>query len=201
MHRGAPIWAGALRVLVSSVSESTPSEPAVWGRWMAQHQHSVVLALLARGVRLSQARALAHEAFATLFVKWIDGRLPFVELPGLAIAEANFLLQRGGRARETVPADAPEVLRLEDPGQTPEDVLANRERLARLTDAFERLSPRAQEVFLACYEDPATPHREIAERLELSVQRVRQTLCEVRARLRASIADQVAPAVETEVEP
>lgn len=168
---------------------------------MAQHQHSVVLALLARGVRLAQARALAHDAFAALFVKWVDGRLPFVELPGLAIAEASFLLQRGARARQTVPADAPEVLRLADPGQTPEDVAANRERLARLTRAFEGLSPRARQVFLACYEDPATPHREIAERLELSVQRVRQTLCEVRARLKASLAEPGAPAAAGEVEP
>ena len=47
---------------------------------------------------------------------------------------------------------------------------------------------RERGVFRSVLESPDAPHRELAEREGLSVQRFRQVLCNVRAKLRAALS-------------
>jgi len=76
-----------------------------------------------------------------------------------------------------------------DPAPSAFDRIVARESLARASAELDRCSPKARAVFDAVYEDEGASHAETAERLGLSVQRVRQTICEVRARLRAVLDD------------
>src|SRR5437868_2792350 len=71
--------------------------PHDWEQLIRVHRHSVLLSLLASGVRPSRAKELVHEAFALLFEKWSGGRLDLLSLPGLAIAQAKFLALADGR--------------------------------------------------------------------------------------------------------
>jgi len=156
-----------------------------WDAIIALHDRRVVLSLLARKVPLPRARELAHEAWALLFTKNRAGKLDRIELPGLAIAQAWFLAREDARRRgEPERGDAETLL---DPRASAEDVLVRREDLRRAERALSKCSPRAQEIFQLVYDEPGLSHADVAARVGISVQRVRQTLCEVRARLRAAM--------------
>lgn len=159
-----------------------------WGALVARHDHRVVLSLLARGLRMARARELAHETWLRLIAQQRAGRLARLELPGLAIRQAAFLALDDARRREPEQSAGEDSLAaLIDPAASVEDRLISREQLRRAQAELERCSPSARRVFSAVYADPGMPHAEAARRLGMSVQRVRQTLCEVRARLRAAI--------------
>jgi RNA polymerase sigma factor (sigma-70 family) len=160
-----------------------------WGALIARHDHKVVVALLARGVALAQARELAHQAWIRLIAQQRAGRLDRLELPGLAIRQASFLAldaarRRAAGTRGETTADADAVA---GPEASIEDRLIGREQLARAEAELARCSPQARKLFALLYGNPGMRHAEAARRLGLSVQRVRQTLCEVRARLRVAI--------------
>ncbi|HWM87308.1 MAG TPA: sigma-70 family RNA polymerase sigma factor [Kofleriaceae bacterium] len=158
-----------------------------WGELVSRHDHRVVLSLLARGVRMARARELAHETWLRLIAQQRAGRLARLELPGLAIRQAAFLALDDTRRREEPSADEASLAALIDPAASVEERLISREQLRRAQAELERCSPSARRVFSAVYAEPGMPHAEAARRLGMSVQRVRQTLCEVRARLRAAI--------------
>lgn len=167
---------------------SVPMTPPDWPALIARHHHPVVLALLARGVRLKRARELASDAFAHLYEAHRAGRLPSLELPGLAIRQATYLLLQELRPRPHLPLDgAPEVQALEAPGGTPEARAAAREELDLARAALDHLGPRARALYQLQLEHPEVAHAELAPRAGVSLQRFRQTLCEVRARLRAAL--------------
>lgn len=158
-----------------------------WEGLIARHDHVVVLSLLSRGLRIHEARELAHDAWSRLFEQWTAGKLPRLELPGLAIRQALFLAADFQRARRrpNVPWEqAPEVA---DPDATADARLESRQLLRRTEVAASELSPRAQRVFATVLQNPGVPQAELADRLGLSLQRLRQSLCEVRARLKAAI--------------
>jgi len=162
--------------------------PPDWPRLIEQHHHPVVLALLARGVRLRRARELASDAFAHLYLAHRLGRLPTLDLPGLAIRQATFLLLQGLRPRRHLPLDgAPEVAGLEAGGASPEARAAARQELDLARAALAGLGPRARELYQLQLEHPEVAHADLAPRAGVSLQRFRQTLCEVRARLRAAL--------------
>jgi len=75
------------------------------------------------------------------------------------------------------------------PAANPERRALGREQLEIARRELDRCPPRAREVFRAAYSESAPDHAEIACEFGLSVQRVRQILCEVRARLRAAAGD------------
>ncbi len=157
-----------------------------WTAQIARHDHVVVLALLSKGLRIHEARELAHDAWARLFEQWQAGKLERMELPGLAIRQALFLASDYRRQqRRHVPwEDAPEAT---DPHAQPDARLESRELLQLTELAAAGLSPRAQQVFTTVMQNPGTPQAELAGRLGLSLQRLRQSLCEVRARLKGAI--------------
>jgi RNA polymerase sigma-70 factor (ECF subfamily) len=170
-------------------------ERAAWNALIARHDRRVVVARLARGVRIDRARDLAQEAWLRLIEQQRRGALAELALPGLAITQAAFLLRDQAR-RDAVRArgggsgdgdDDASVRRAPDPAPSSEERLLSGERLARAAEALEQCPRGAQRVFRAVYEHPELSHAEVAARVGLSVQRVRQVVCEVRARLRAAI--------------
>ncbi len=159
-----------------------------WQQAIALHGRRVVVALLARGVLLHEAEELAQETWARLIAQRSQGRLTHVDLPGLAVRQALFLLSdaRRKRAREAAePFDdeqRPAALDLERS-------LATKQQLALARRCLEGLSPRAKEIFDFVYVHPELNHEQAATQLGLSTQRLRQTLCEVRGRLRDAMKE------------
>jgi RNA polymerase sigma-70 factor (ECF subfamily) len=158
-----------------------------WNRLIAIHNRRVVLTLLARGVRIDLAREFAQEAWMRLVDRQRQGKLEMLKLPGLAIAQALFLARDDARRsrviRPHLRLDECEANLHDDPSAA----LAGRDRLRRARAILEGASPRAQQIFALLYSQPGIRHDEIARRVDLSVQRVRQTICEVRKQLRAAL--------------
>jgi RNA polymerase sigma-70 factor (ECF subfamily) len=174
------------------IARACAGDRAAWGALIARHDHRVVLSLLARGVALPDARELAQRTWTRLIGQHQAGRLERLELPGLAIRQARFLAVDAARrqrvaAEHVVGSVSGEAV--VDESASAEDRLIHREQLARATAALAQCSPAARRVFELLYAHPGMSHRDAAEQLGLSVQRVRQTLCEVRARLRAALED------------
>jgi DNA-directed RNA polymerase specialized sigma24 family protein len=111
-----------------------------------------------------------------------------MKLPGLAIAQARFLLLSGRRAAGSLEVLAPQAMPAAiDGGPSVEDRLLGREQLRRAQQALAACSPSAQRTFGLVYEQPGLAHAEVARQMGLSLQRVRQILCEVRQRIRSAI--------------
>jgi RNA polymerase sigma-70 factor (ECF subfamily) len=178
------------------IERARSGDREAWGALVARHDHRVVLALLARGVRLADARELSHQAWARLIAQQRAGRLERLELPGLAIRQAVFLAldaaRAEGAARRRAEHDASpvEAAALSDPAASVEERLIRREELQRVRAELARCSPMARRLFALLYRNPGMRHADAARSLGLSVQRVRQTLCEVRARLRSALDEE-----------
>jgi RNA polymerase sigma-70 factor (ECF subfamily) len=161
-----------------------------WDVLIARHDRRVLLALVARGVRVDRAKELSQEAWTRLIAQQRRGKLTRLELPGLAIAQANYLALDEARRRKDVPLDeAPDVLEVEDPAPNIEARLTSRSALDRARAELDRCPPMSRRVFELVYDEPGVPHAEAAREVGLSVQRVRQIVCEVRARLRVAIGE------------
>jgi len=158
-----------------------------WDALVARHGRQVLLTLLARGVRVDRAKDIVQETWARLLAHQQAGRLDRLELPGLAIRQASFLaLEDARRARRDTGDD--ELAILSDPAPGAETRVHARAQLARARAELERCPKQARRIFELTYDD--VPQAETARQVGLSVQRVRQTLCEVRARLRAAIDEE-----------
>ena len=163
-----------------------------WNALVQKHNHRVVLALLARGVRVDRAKDIAQEAWLRLVEQQRLGRLERLQLPGLAIAQAAFLAlewarrEASLRRREVVdePAFAAAFI---DPREDAEAHLLTRERVACAAEVLSECSPSARKVFDLAYGGEGLSHADVARRAGLSLQRVRQILCEVRAKLRVAL--------------
>lgn len=160
-----------------------------WNVLIKRHERSVLLRLLARGVRFDRAKDIVQDTWARLIQLQRDGRLESLQLPGLAITQATYLALETTRrdARDVAIDEVPEVSRLLDPEVSIEERLAARVDLDQAVRELERCSPQARRLFSMVYDEPGTPHAEAAKEIGISVQRVRQTLCEVRARLRKAM--------------
>lgn len=168
-----------------------------WNRLMREHGRRVVVSLVARGIGMERARELAQEAWMRIIAQHRAGRLDRLEMPGIVVAQANFLAQdehrrRGRRARMGLTAvddPATEITELADAitGPDLERRIAARQGLRRVVEVVDRSYPNAQRVFHLLYgPDPQTP-AEVAEQTGLSVQRVRQILCELRKEIRREL--------------
>jgi RNA polymerase sigma-70 factor (ECF subfamily) len=156
-----------------------------WTELITRHNRRVMLSLLAHGVLPAQAKEMAQEAWLRLITQADAKKLPRLELPGLAIRQALFLARSEARKPGSSPApleDAPEAST-----DTLETQFFDRERLMKAHERLQDLSPSARAVFDRLYGDPQLSHAEVAARVGLSVQRVRQIICEVRKVLRAEL--------------
>lgn len=158
---------------------------SAWTELIARHNRRVLLSLLAQGVLPAQAKEMAQEAWLRLITQADAKKLTRLELPGLAIRQALFLARsearRPGQQVESL-EDAPEPF-----GESPEEQFFDRERLQKAHERLQDLAPSARAVFEKLYGDPQLSHAEVAARVGLSVQRVRQIVCEVRKVLRAEL--------------
>jgi RNA polymerase sigma-70 factor (ECF subfamily) len=165
-----------------------------WNALVAKHDHRVVVSLLARGVRLDRAKDIAQEAWIRLVEQQRAGRLSHLVLPGLAIAQAAFLsleaARRDVRGEALLPLEADGArlaTDLVDPAADAEARLLTSERIARAEKVLGGFAPNAREVFRLAYGGEGLSHAEVARRVGLSLQRVRQILCEVRKELKDAL--------------
>jgi RNA polymerase sigma factor (sigma-70 family) len=158
-----------------------------WDATVREHNHRVVLSLLGLGLSPDRAQELAQNTWFTLFEKHGAGTLDQLRFPGLAITQARFLALDALRKDRTARRRLESIdTKLRDDHATPEQITLGREQLARAIRELADLHPSAQQVFRLAYGENLS-HSVIAERLGLSLQRVRQIVCETRRRLRASL--------------
>ncbi len=160
-------------------------DEAAWNELVRRHDRRVWVSLLALGAPPDQARDLAQDTWVRLWGKAKAGELTELKLPGLAVTQARFLWLSSRRTGTAAPvvavAPAAEVA---DGAHDPETQAARTQEVARAVAAVEALPDRARSVFTAVY-DEGLSAAEASSRFGISVQRVRQTLFEVRGRLRA----------------
>lgn len=176
---------GAMTAEGATEQAARTGDRAAWNELISRHNRRVLLALLAHGVLPAQAREMAQEAWLRLITRADAKQLERLELPGLAIRQALFLAQSEARrpGAEVRPlSDAPEPV--VDSG---EQAYFTRERLERARARVAELSPSSRAIFERLYGEPHLSHAELAARVGLSVQRVRQIICEVRKVLRAEL--------------
>ena len=163
---------------------SVPDWEAAVRTWNAR----VVASVLALSVPFDQAEELASQAWQRLLEQQRAGALVEIQLPGLVIKQARFLALSWLRAakRETGLEDQDALLA---PGD-PERALIARRDVETALRVLRTSSRSAQAVFDLIYDDPPPSHDEVASRLGLSVQRVRQILCEVRKKIREALTCQ-----------
>ena len=168
-----------------------------WNELMRAHGRRVVVSLVARGIPMERAQELAQEAWLRIISQHRAGRLDRLDMPGIVVAQANFLARDEHRRRSRRVAmgltspDVPghEIADLADAMTGPdlERRVGARQSLRRVLEVVDRAYPNAQRVFHLLYgADPKTPV-EVAARTGLSVQRVRQILCELRRAIRTEL--------------
>jgi len=172
-------------------------QPLAWDEVVRRYSHRVRLVLLARGITWDAAEDLIQETWLRLVRQQRDGRLRTLELPGLAIAQSEWLareaLRTHARRQAIASVSTPSTAALwEIPGaEADDDPAASAERTDRLRAGLRvlgELPPRMRQIVeRACAGDDVA-HADVARELGISVQRVRQTLCEARARMRAALA-------------
>ncbi|MBI5545149.1 MAG: sigma-70 family RNA polymerase sigma factor [Deltaproteobacteria bacterium] len=178
-----------------AASESTLIEDALrgkraaWDALVGRHGHTVVVSLVARGLTPERARDVAQSAWLRLIEQQQAGRLSSLSLPGLAIAQAGFLAREEARRPGRKDAPLEDASQAADGAPDPERRMLGREQAARARDELAACPQSAQEVFRLAYDGQGLPHAEIARRAGLSLQRVRQILCELRQRLRTAIEE------------
>ncbi len=158
-----------------------------WKQAVAEHDHQLIISLLAAGLRLDEARDVAQEAWLKVMESASAGGLSRVELPGLVIRQASFIVADRHRARRLRPAAAEHEVEALAHFETAEGHMHARELLEVVSAELATATPRARGVFLAVLNAPDTEHRTLAQKEGISLQRFRQVLCEVRAKLRRGV--------------
>jgi RNA polymerase sigma-70 factor (ECF subfamily) len=137
----------------------------------------------------SAPREITQAAWTRLIEQHQRGALGEIELPGLAIRQARFLafneLSRN-RVESRVLAAVP------DPPSEPdaERVIGSRQEIERVLAALATCSPTARKVFRLVYATPGGTASQAAKEIGLSLQRVRQILCETRRHIRRALAEE-----------
>lgn len=161
-----------------------------WDDMMRRYGRRVVVALVSQGVPLERAKELAQDAWLRVIDRYRSGHITDLRLPGLVIAQAGFLARDDLRRSERrARLDEPRRQAANDVALDLEDQLDARQRLRVVHGVLDRASPNAQRVFALLYGERAMSPAEAAAELGLSVQRVRQIVCELRKRMRAAIAE------------
>jgi RNA polymerase sigma factor (sigma-70 family) len=161
---------------------------------MRRHGRRVVVALVAHGIPLERAKELAQDAWMRVIDRHRAGLIPALSLPGLIITQASFLARddmrrEGRRAKLDEPRQHAGRDLAVDLALDLEQQLEARQQLRVVRSVLERASPNARQVFALLYGERALSPTEVAGELGLSVQRVRQIVCELRKRMRSELAD------------
>ena len=158
----------------------------LWDDAIRRHGHRVHVSVLALGFSPDRAREIVQATWTRLIEQHAAGKLVDLDLPGLAIRQARFLalneLQRT-KTEMRVLASVPETA----PDPSIERVVASREQIDRMLDALSTCSPMAKQVFRLVYATPGGTCASAAQAVGLSLQRVRQILCETRNHIRRAL--------------
>lgn len=163
-------------------------DETAWNTLIRRHDRRVWATVLALGADPDTASDITQETWIKLLQRARAGSLPQLKLPGLAITQARFLyLNRLALKKDTVGTDDPDhPVHLADPALNAEQRMASAQELQRVMAELNALPERTRSMMGAVY-DEGLSAAEASSRFGLSVQRVRQTLCEVRHRLRAAL--------------
>ena len=178
----------------ATVSANEPQiDRGAWDKLIRAHDRRVFLSVLALGVRPDRARDVVQTAWTRLIEKDQRGEITKDNLVGLAIAQARFLaldeLRRTSDERKRNDVHAADVLDEFDA----ERAVLGRERFDRAMLVLQGCSPSAQRLFQLLYAEPPMSYQRAAAELGLSLQRVRQLMCEVRKKLRVALEEGTAP--------
>lgn len=174
----------------SAPARALAGEQVAWDELFRTHNRRVVLTLLARGVRADAARDLAQDAWMRIIEQQRRGRLRELKLPGLVIQQALFLAADRARSGDERHRKVPIDERTGDLVDGERRLIA-RSHLARVRAILAGCSPRHQQVFRTLYARSGASAADVAAETGLSVQRVRQIVCEVRKKLRVAIEEEV----------
>jgi RNA polymerase sigma factor (sigma-70 family) len=174
----------------SSASDETlqveDADRAAWNELVARHNRRVLLFLLARGARVDVAQDIAQQAWLRIYEQHRQRRLQTLELPGIVVRQADFLLRDHRRRTRRVEGSGEADDHAELPEGAEPQIIA-RDQIRRVEAAVSACTPSQQRVFWAVQEQPDVPHERIAGTLGISVQHLRQTLHEVRKRIRLTL--------------
>ena len=161
-------------------------QTAVWDDAIRRHGHRVYVSVLALGLSPERAKEIVQATWTRLIEQHASGALVELDFPGLAIRQARFLalneLQRR-KVEMRVLAAVPEA----PAAAGVESVVASREQIERMLDALATCSPMAKRVFRLVYATPGGNCASAAQAVGLSLQRVRQILCETRNHIRRAL--------------
>ena len=172
-----------------------PRVDAIWDDAIRRFDRQVYLSVLALGLNPDRAREISQSAWTKLIERHASGGLPELELPGLAIRQARFLglneLQRTKVEKRVLAAvpddDAPVAL-------DGERQLDSRAQVEKVLAALATCSATARRVFRLVYATPGGSPAHAAQEVGLSLQRVRQILCETRSHIRKTLStEEVVP--------
>jgi RNA polymerase sigma-70 factor (ECF subfamily) len=158
-----------------------------WDDAIRQHDRRVYLSVLALGLAPDRAREISQAAWTRLMEQHTRGALDDIELPGLAIRQARFLaFNELKRTR----VEARTLAAVPDPSPSPdvERIASSREEIEQVLAALATCSPMARKIFRIVYATPGGTAAIAAKEVGLSLQRVRQILCETRAHIRKAVA-------------
>ncbi|MEO8704945.1 MAG: sigma-70 family RNA polymerase sigma factor [Kofleriaceae bacterium] len=163
---------------------STATEP--WDDAIRQHDRRVYLSVLALGLSPDRAREIAQAAWTRLIEQHARGALDQLELPGLAIRQARFL---AFNELKRTKIEARTLAAVPDQPAPPdvERLVSSRQEIDRVLAALATCSPTARRVFRLVYATPNGTAAAAAKEVGLSLQRVRQILCETRAYIRKAL--------------
>ncbi len=183
------VWPEPIEAPVEAPVEApAPVDAVPWDDLMRRHGRRVVVALVSHGISLERAKELAQDAWMRVIDRHRAGLIPELSLPGLIITQAGFLarddLRRDGRRARL---DEPRQQAAREVALDLEQQLDARQQLRVVQAVLERASPNARQVFALLYGERALTPTEVADELGLSVQRVRQIVCELRKRMRAEL--------------
>jgi RNA polymerase sigma factor (sigma-70 family) len=157
-----------------------------WDDAIRRHGHRVYVSVLALGWAPDRAREIVQATWTRLIEQHLDGKLAEIDLPGLAIRQARYLALNELQRKKTemrVLAAVPDAA----PDPSIERVVASREQVDRMLDALATCSPTAKQVFRIVYATPGGTCAAAAQEVGLSLQRVRQILCETRNHIRRAL--------------
>ena len=190
MSRSAPVEANREEALEHVDAEASPRrEPLLdrdaWAIAFQKHNHQVVVSLIAAFVRADRAVDIAQAAWTRIIEQDRAGKLAEVRLPGIVLAQARLLALEDRRRRRDLTYD--NEREIEAAAADPEQHALDREQMERALAIVAAAAPTAQRVFRMVYGDPPVAHERAAAALGLSLQRVRQILCELRAKIRDAL--------------
>jgi RNA polymerase sigma-70 factor (ECF subfamily) len=162
--------------------------PELWDDAIRRHDRRVYLSVLALGIGPDRAKEIVQTTWTRLMEQHASGALAELDFPGLAIRQARFLalneLQRR-KVEMRVLAAVPES----PPEPDVDRVVASRQQMERVLAALATCSPTAKQVFRIVYATPGGSCASAAQAIGLSLQRVRQILCETRHHIRRALED------------